>query len=175
MVWGVWDVQWFKICLSCGWNLIIGFGGDGSGNGGLVWWIMVVVIGFDGLGFDHGGFGAWWAAWIGENDDQHSISPLCVLWNSDRWWWLWFPSSPFTATSRHQGSLLDLSLYLFFSWTHPIGASFFDPWWCGGFRLFTGSKYVLSCGWNLIIGSGGDGSGSGGAGGHSGLVLVDMG
>ena len=31
------------------------------------------------LGFDHGGFGAWWAAWIGENDGQHGISPLCVL------------------------------------------------------------------------------------------------
>ena len=38
-----------------------------------------------------------------------------------------FPFSPFTATSHHQGSLLDLSFYLFFSWTHPLGASFFDP------------------------------------------------
>ena len=94
------------------------------------------------LGFNHGGFGAWWVAWIGENDGQHSISPLCVLWNSDRWWWLWFPSSPYTTTSRHQGSLLDLSLYLFFSWTHPLSASFFDPWWCKGFGLFNGSKYI---------------------------------
>jgi len=94
------------------------------------------------LGFDHGGFSAWWVAWIRENDGQHGISPLFVLWNSDRWWWLWFPSLPFTATSHHQGSLLDLSLYLFFSWTHPLGASFFDPWWCGEFGLFNGSKYV---------------------------------
>ena len=31
------------------------------------------------LGFDHGGFGAWWVAWIRENDRQHGISPLCVL------------------------------------------------------------------------------------------------
>ena len=94
------------------------------------------------LGFDHGGFGAWWATWIRENDGQHSICPLYVLWNSDQWWWLWFPSSPFTAISHHQGNVLDLSLYLFFSWTHPLGASFFDSWWCGGFGLFNGSKYV---------------------------------
>ena len=97
---------------------------------------------YPSFGFDHGGFSAWWAAWIEENDGQHGISPMCVLWNSDRWWWLWFPSSPFTTTSCHQGSLLDLSLYLFFSWTDPLGASFFDPWWCRGFGLFNGSKYV---------------------------------
>ena len=34
MVWRVWVVQWFKICLSFGWNLIVGFGGDGYGSGG---------------------------------------------------------------------------------------------------------------------------------------------
>ena len=25
-----------------------------------------------------------------------------------------------------------LSLYLYFSWTHPLGLSFFDLWWCEG-------------------------------------------
>ena len=31
---------------------------------------------------------------------------------------------------------------LFFSRTHPLSASFFDLWCCGGFGLFNGSKYV---------------------------------
>ena len=48
---------------------------------GLAWcqnqWRVDLLIPL--LGFDHGGFSAWWAAWIKENDGQHSISPLCVF------------------------------------------------------------------------------------------------
>ena len=48
---------------------------------GLAWrqnqWRIDLLIPL--MGFDHGGFSAWWAAWIEENDGQHGIYPLCVL------------------------------------------------------------------------------------------------
>ena len=71
------------------------------------------------------------------NSDLINISPLCVLWNSDRWWWLWFPSSPSSFTLLSSLFFLGLFLSIFWQW---IGGAV-DQWWvlwfeCSGLRFW---------------------------------------